>query len=435
MKILILFILLAALLVPALGAGDPVNIGDISAPYLSPGETGVLKVTVVNVGENPLKGVRASLDPNTDGVPSYSSRSYQEENPVMPVGSPQYYLGYIPQNENRDAYFNIAAQPGISPGTYLVAVVLEYTIGDTTSIARKVVGITVGLTPRSVLDLNEVRLDPPNPSPGQVVNLTLAIVNRKDTLIKDLVVTLGAEQKKTSGGLFSQPEKSPGTTIVPLGVSSKALGGLAPGARAQVEYQLAISNKAEQGPYLVKVLLSYLDQGNMEQNINREFGLLVSGQPRLDVYPGEAKTSSSETKAKIKVTNSGAGEARDVRLRVQENEYFYSKKEAFVAGVLGKDDSVDVEAEFYFKAKGEGSYPILIGITYQDPSGKIVEKQLAQQVYMGEPPGIRGLLILFAIFAFIFYLVNRKYKLIRSEILDLLWKKIPRPKKKSQYLR
>jgi len=41
----------------------------------------------------------------------------------------------------------------------------------------------------------------------------------------------------------------------------------------------------------------------MEQSLNREFGLLVSRQPRINVYLGGVESSSSETKAKRKVTN------------------------------------------------------------------------------------------------------------------------------------
>lgn len=409
LRILIGILMGASLIIPSLGVGDLINIADISVPYLSPGETGILKITVANVGENPLKSVRASLEQVGDS--GYYRRSYQEENPIVPVGSPQYYLGYILANDSRDAYFNIAAQPGISPGTYLMNVVLEYTYGDTTSIVRKPIGITVGLTPRSVLGLF-VSFDPQNPAPGQIVNLTLSISNRKSYNIKDIMITISPKQPKQKSLFSSQEEEE--NIIIPLGISTKSLGNLRPGENVQVDYQLAVSSKAEYGPYLVKFIINYLDQGNMEQNINQEFGLFVAPKPRLDIYPGEAKTGSPETKTKIKVTNSGPGEARDVRLNIKENDYFYGKREIFVAVMLGQDDTVDVEAEFFSKVKKEGIYPILIGLSYQEPSGKIMDLQLTQQIYIDESGGILSSLILIGIFGTIFYFINRKYKFFRN---------------------
>jgi len=70
-----------------------------------------------------------------------------------------------------------------------------YTLGDTTNIARKVLGCEPC-----------VRYSESQECPDQRP-----------------LVTLGAEQKKPPKDLFSQPEKGPDTTIVPLGVSSKAL--------------------------------------------------------------------------------------------------------------------------------------------------------------------------------------------------------------------
>lgn len=383
---------------------DEIRISQVSLPELAVGDEGVIEITLENIADTSLTNIQATFRSDIVDVRD-KSRNY----PIISIGSPSYYISGIAQNSSAKAYFRIGVQSNIDPGTYLAGVDITYTYTDTTSTITKSFGIPVLGMSRPQIELADVVIEPQYPKPGQVFNLSFTLKNTKSTEAKDVLASLESVTSKQSSMLGSTASAP---IIVPLGVSTKVIGNLKPDEAVEVKYPLAIAETAQSGPYVIRVNLNYVNYyNNKDQSLFREIGVYVKGNPNIDVTIPETTSHSPYTTAKIKINNPGTGEARNVKISVLENDYFSPGKIAFVSGVLGRDDVIDTEIDFYSKIKEAGAYPLMLKLTYQSPMGENSEEVLNTLIYIKKSSPTGGLILLLIIFGVPAYLISRKYRL------------------------
>jgi hypothetical protein len=418
----IIILLVLMVMVPCVSGSvttlKAIQINEASVSEISPGEVGEVWVELYNPDSSALyKNIEVALSSRTTEGRSY----YREPTtyPVVPVGSSEYYIEKIFPRESKLIKFRIAANPDAAPGTYLMKLEVYYQTprGDNTT--SELIGVTVLPCPRPVIELSNVKVIPDYPEPGQVFTLSFDIENKKEAIVKDLIITMPqstSEKKSSLFGLSSEEESS--NPLIALGSSTRYLGDLALGEKKEVTYSLGIPEDMKTGPYTVKVVLSYIDQNDNEQTLSQEIGIQVVGKPKLSIHFLETESSSPSITTKIKVTNVGKGTARNVKISVINNEFFKPDRDAYVASVLGRDDTVDVEVNFISKVIEEGSYPLELRLTYLS-NGEEVEEKLKEDVYLKKSSGLAGFVLLGAIIAIpafvLVYIAKRRKGRIREE--------------------
>lgn len=388
-----------------------VSIGNISLPPIFPGESGVLGIEIENTGGSYLRDISVVFNPDINkNNNNYYYGQADQRLPIIPTGATQYFIKYIPKDSKETAYYEIAAQPTVKPGMYLVRLEISYSLNDSSKVTTKIIGIPVGAARRPMIDIKNILVKPEFPAPGQIINLSFDVVNAKNAAAKDLLITLNYPQPKQVG-LFGSGGEASSSPIVALGASTISVGDINSGEKKEVSFILAVPSSLETGPYSLKVLLSYLDQNGFEQSVSRDIGIYVKGNPGIDVTIPEATSHSPYTTAKIKINNPGTGEAKNVKISVLENEYFSPRKTDFVSSVLGRNDVVDTDIDFYAKVQKTGTYPVLLKLTYLDPMGNTIEKTLTTDVYLTETSTIGGFILLLIIIGIPCYFISKKYRL------------------------
>ncbi|OGI15689.1 hypothetical protein A3K63_04635 [Candidatus Micrarchaeota archaeon RBG_16_49_10] len=253
-------------------------------PYpLEPGSEAMVTVVVSNNGSEAASGVTIEMRPVypftllENGVKSIS---------LINIGS------------ERQMDYKIFVDSSAVSSTYEIPLIIKY--GN--SQLEKKVELTVQGVPK--LNLADVRTG--TATPGSEETVTVELEN------------IGTGKAKRTRVVLS----SFGSDIKPMLAGGNVyLDDLNPGEVSEVEFKVLVSQDAEYGVYTGYVNVTYEDESGNELQRQFQVGILVGGEPELQVVKSEIDQKNGELK--VEVINIGSTEAIGIKGELYVKDEFF----------------------------------------------------------------------------------------------------------------
>ncbi len=276
-------------------------------------------------------------------------------------------VGNIPANSFQQTSVNFAIDETARATTSYINVKITYFVDSTTE--EKSVTIPIKIVTVPQLQLVEARFNASEIKPGDVVKLSVTLVNKGDGSAKDLMLTLNSSK------LF-----------ITLDSPERFVSELSPGKSFQSEFTVLINPSVEAGVYSIPILLRYLDETksvayrevkSVGMKVEGEYEVLVSLESQRMLCPG------CEGELEIKVVNKGGEEVRFLTLSVEKKAPFV---EVFPSTVyVGNLESDDYSTErLRVRVSSEAvtgkEYELPLKLSYEDAYGKKFDREVVLRV-------------------------------------------------------
>ncbi len=244
-------------------AGEPlvvINRAFTQPDVLTPGQRFVLSLQLENAGDAAAEDLAVIVGDSPLIVPGAEGNRH----PVGTLDAGAVVTVTLP----------LFVRQGVEPGQYSLSLALSYRDTKGTPLqTEEQVGVTVAGThtaPPRVL-LSSVRSQPEIPAPGDVVTLTLSLINVGDQQAKRLTLALGNDSQALSA-----------FALLDTG-NVRYVAALPPGQSVQVVQRLFVAGSARSGVYNIPLVLNYEDERGNALSETQLFSLRVRRRPLLQV--------------------------------------------------------------------------------------------------------------------------------------------------------
>jgi len=345
-----------------------VNLTNQNPDVARPGENVELTLSVQNIGNNDLKDITVTVEPE------YPFTELSGESLKKTVS----YLNARQDNDEGGVLkFKLMTDSNASAGTYSIDVVTTYKSGSGSSSTTYTTTKTIYLDVRGKEYAQIVTIDKANIDIAKEENLEFIITNTGTSPLKNMVVSW----------------KDPEGVILPVySDNTKYIKYLDAGESVTVVYTVMADVNADPGLYTLDIKLVLEDYDSNEQTINTTAGVFVGGETDFDV----AFSESDAGEISLSVANVGNNIAYSVKVSVPDQDnYKVSGSSSTIVGNLEKGDytiaSFDVasaqaagtegsaggpgtakasaEGENLTAASAEGN-PLKVQIEYTDAKGE-----------------------------------------------------------------
>jgi hypothetical protein len=349
-----------------------VNLTNQNPDTARPGETVELTFSVQNVGNNDLKDITVTVEPEypftrLSGEPLEKTVSYLNAR----------------QDDNDAAVlkFKMLTDSNASEGTYEIKVTTTSKSGSGSSSTTYTTTKTIHLDVRGKEYAQIVTINKANIDIAKEETLEFIITNTGTSPLKNMVVSW----------------KDPKGVILPVySDNTRYIKSLKADQSVNVAYSVMADINANPGLYTLDVNLSFEDYESNEKNIQTTAGLFVGGETDFDV----AFSESDAGEISLSVANVGNNMAYSVKVSIPKQEgYRVSGSSSTIVGNLEKGDytiasfnvastqaavgtEVSAGASGTAKASAEGenvtsasmdSNPLKIQIEYTDAKGERIK--------------------------------------------------------------
>jgi hypothetical protein len=243
-------------------------------PYpLEPGAEAEITLTITNTGSDTVDDITIELNPTEpftlleNGVKSLNS---------MYIGS------------ERQVTYKIFVGSSAVSSTYEVPVLIKFENAQ----LEKNIELTVQGIPK--FNLADVRTGTVKPGDEELITVELE--------------NIGTGKAKRTRVIFNPYEGA----IEPILSSGNVyLGDIDPGEKTEVQFEVLISQDTEFGVYTTPINVTYEDEAGNELNKEFDIGILVGGDPELQVVKSEIDAKNGELE--IEIINVGSAEAIGIK--------------------------------------------------------------------------------------------------------------------------
>lgn len=288
-----------------------VNLTNQNPDVARPGEPVELTVSVQNVGNNDLKDITVTVDPEYPFT-EISSQSLEKD------------ISYLNARQDDDEggvlKFKLMTDSNASAGTYDIDIVTTSKSGSGSSSTTYTTTKTIQLEIRGKEYAQIVTIDKANIDIAKEENLEFIITNTGTSPLKNMVVSW----------------KDPEGVILPVySDNTKYIKYLDAGESVTVVYTVMADVNADPGLYTLDIKLVLEDYDSNEQIINTTAGVFVGGETDFDV----AFSESDAGEISLSVANVGNNIAYSVKVSVPDQDnYKVSGSSSTIVGNLEKGD-------------------------------------------------------------------------------------------------
>lgn len=367
------WILLSLLLVPTVSAvGADFYVMDVSPKELSPGETGILNITLKNLGSDFAAYLRATLDPQDvspidaiDSAKKYLSRAEAAK-------ESEEYFGIVRQREELNLQYRIKVDDNAALGAYSVPLMLVW---EDELRKENTQTVYLGITVKGEPDLIIAGI---NTTPSRIYSdseftLTLKLEN------------IGKAKARSVETKLVLPEEISGEHTAFLGTIERD-------GTSTAAYDLKVAKQAPSKAYELALLLSYIDMEGAQRQVEKPFELYVSqrGEVNLEIagvstspskiYPGDDFTLS------VQLENIGTQDAKSVKAELLPLEEFVGEYSSFIGKIEEDDVSSGIFDMRVAKKAKPGSYDFVMKVTYTDVMGTEFVEEKHFSIFVDRAP-------------------------------------------------
>ncbi|AKB46811.1 hypothetical protein MSKOL_1034 [Methanosarcina sp. Kolksee] len=292
-------------------AAVQVNVTNQNPDTARPGEPVELTLSVQNIGNNNLKDIKVTLNPE------YPFSKLSGEDLEKSIS----YLNARQEDDDAGVLkFKLMTDSNASEGTYDLDIVTTYTSGS-------------GSDEKTYTTTKTVQLEVQGKEYAQVVTVSKADIDiAKEEPLEFIVTNTGTSPLKNLVFSWTDPK---GVVLPVYSDNTKHIKYLEAGQSVTVSYSVMADVNADPGLYTLNVNLSYEDADSNSKNIQTTAGLFVGGTTDFDVSFSE--TSAGETS--FSVANVGNNIAYAVKVSIPDQDgYKVSGSSSTIVGNLEKGD-------------------------------------------------------------------------------------------------
>jgi len=292
-------------------AAVQVNVTNQNPDTARPGEPVELTLSVQNIGNNNLKDIKVTLNPE------YPFSKLSGEDLEKSIS----YLNARQEDDDAGVLkFKLMTDSNASEGTYDLDIVTTYTSGS-------------GSDEKTYTTTKTVQLEVQGKEYAQVVTVSKADIDiAKEEPLEFIVTNTGTSPLKNLVFSWTDPK---GVVLPVYSDNTKHIKYLEAGQSVTVSYSVMADVNADPGLYTLNVNLSYEDSDSNSKNIQTTAGLFVGGTTDFDVSFSE--TSAGETS--FSVANVGNNIAYAVKVSIPDQDgYKVSGSSSTIVGNLEKGD-------------------------------------------------------------------------------------------------
>lgn len=290
-------------------AAVQVNVTNQNPDTARPGEPVELTLSVQNIGNDDLKDVKVTLNPEYP----FSKLSGEDL---------EKSISYLNARQDEDdagvLKFKLMTDSNASEGTYDLDIVTTYkSESSSTTITTK----------------QTVQIEVQGKEYAQVVTISKADIDiAKEEPLEFIVTNTGSSPLKNLVFSWTDPK---GVVLPVYSDNTKHIKYLEAGQSVTVSYSVMADVNADPGLYTLNVNLSYEDADSKSKNIQTTAGLFVGGTTDFDVSFSES--SAGETS--LSVANVGNNIAYAVKVSIPDQDgYKVSGSSSTIVGNLEKGD-------------------------------------------------------------------------------------------------
>jgi len=292
-------------------AAVQVNVTNQNPDTARPGEPVELTLSVQNIGNNDLKDITVTLNPEYP----FSKLSGEEL---------EKSISYLNARQDDDdagvLKFKLMTDSNASEGTYDLDIVTTYKSGS-------------GSSATTYTTTKTVQLEVQGKEYAQVVTVSKADIDiAKEEPLEFIVTNTGTSPLKNLVFSWTDPQ---GVVLPVYSDNTKHIKYLEAGQSVTVSYSVMADVNADPGLYTLNVNLSYEDADSNSKNIQTTAGLFVGGTTDFDVSFSE----SSQGEVSLSVANVGNNIAYAVKVSIPDQDgYKVSGSSSTIVGNLEKGD-------------------------------------------------------------------------------------------------
>ena len=288
-----------------------VNLTNQNPDSARPGEPVELTVSVQNVGNNDLKDITVTVNPEYPFT-KLSGESLEKD------------ISYLNARQDEDEggvlKFKLMTDSNASAGTYDIDIVTTSKSGSGSSATTYTTTKTIQLEIRGKEYAQIVTIDKANIDIAKEETLEFIITNTGTSPLKNMVVS------------WTDPK---GVILPVYSDNTKYIKYLDAGESVTVVYSVMADVNADPGLYTLNIKLVLEDYDSNEQIINTTAGVFVGGETDFDV----AFSESDAGEISLSVANVGNNIAYSVKVSVpKQDNYKVSGSSSTIVGNLEKGD-------------------------------------------------------------------------------------------------
>jgi len=244
-----------------------------SNPYpIEPGQEVILSVEISNNGNEPVKDLVLDLKTTENFSLLESSKKS---------------IDILHVDQTRIVKYKMFVDSSANSGTYKIPLYI-YTQGETAGLIKYLDLVVEGEPQLTILDVSTQG----NIKPGSQSTLLITVKNIGSGQVKKATATFSSDSD------YIKPVFSQGISYI---------GTIEPGEEKEFEFTAYIDSSAEFGSYDSDINITYEDESGNSLSENFDIGVLVSGEPHLQIIKTDIDLEDSELE--IEIINSGSAKA------------------------------------------------------------------------------------------------------------------------------
>ena len=224
--------------------------GQIVPSVIGPGEKTNLVLTIANNGNEVASNVKLKFKSNPAVTPDQSS----------------YDLGSIAAANSQVVTVPIKVSDAAAEGTTALVFTIEYTAGSASGATTVENSISISITKRIQIQIEDVRFSKDVIQQGDDVNFDFTIKNVGKGALKDLRVSL---EDYTLPFVYLTNENF--------------IGNIGAGQSAKTSFNIIINKEAKTIAYNLPITLNYYDEAGLLHTDKKYVGIKISGKPEFVV--------------------------------------------------------------------------------------------------------------------------------------------------------
>jgi len=377
---------------PVMAAYTSVSVsGETTPSSISPGESGNMILTISNGGTDYARSTKLTIS-------SHSHITFDDQS---------FDLQTIGPGSSKQVSVPITISSDMENSATTVFITVKYSDGGSVTTSTLSSSISLSISQRSLVQIEEVEWSTSLIEPGDVVNATVHLKNVGSGELNDVVMQFGNS---------SMPFVSAESDL------EVYLGDLSPKEEEMAIFSIILNKDATTTAYSVPITISYYDDSGMLRGDKKDIGMKVSGKPDFVVtMEDDTKMLAGKTgELTISIANRGTATANFLTLSFDSNLDITPKD--YYVGNLDPDDYETITLSIDTSSIAAGKRELSIEMDYKDPYNQDMEESAIVEftsriVPVTLSPGMKYL-----IYAVIIAVVYYK----RSFLMRLLGKK---PKK------
>ena len=225
----------------------------------------------------------------------------------------------------------------------------------------------------TTVTIEDIHIEPATVYPGDIFDL-------------DINIDCSGADAYELMSIISFPQMSP---ISPISPSTRNLGDLSAGEKAQVSYRLLVSGGASAGQYMTTISISYTTSKGISKVLSETVTILIDGLVDFELLdvPSDLVAAGETRELEADLLLIGTESVDFVSVGVVEDDVIkrVSGSEEYIGAV---DPDSPIPFDVYYRVDEdaqEGDHEVKLNVKYRDHLNREHEEEIGLSVEIGEP--------------------------------------------------